>query len=128
MDRRCRFEGLLWIGGTRKDRNSGLATGVGRTGIAAYYRDAQGRQLRRGSVISHGAWYAARRGASPLLSNILLTPFDREMRKRGYQLTRYADDWVVTCSSQAEARAAIAAATKILSALGVQLHPQQTRI
>jgi RNA-directed DNA polymerase len=28
---------------------------------------------------------------SPLLSNILLTPFDREMRGRGYQLTRYAD-------------------------------------
>src|ERR1700757_715448 len=66
--------------------------------------------------------------ASPLLSNILLTPFDREMRRKGYQLTRYADDWVVTCSSQAEARAAIAAATKILSALGVQLHPQKTRI
>ncbi len=29
---------------------------------------------------------------SPLLSNILLTPFDQEMRRRGYQLTRYADD------------------------------------
>jgi hypothetical protein len=26
------------------------------------------------------------------LSNILLTPFDREMRLRGYQLTRFADD------------------------------------
>ena len=36
---------------------------------------------------------------SPLLSNILLTPFDREMRERGYQLTRFADDWVVTCGS-----------------------------
>ncbi|MEX3901365.1 reverse transcriptase domain-containing protein [Paraburkholderia sp. BR10954] len=66
--------------------------------------------------------------ASPLLSNILLTPFDREMRRKGYQLTRYADDWVITCSSQAEARAALAAATKILSALGVHLHPQKTRI
>jgi group II intron reverse transcriptase/maturase len=32
--------------------------------------------------------------ASPLLSNILLTPFDREMRSKGYQLTRYADDCV----------------------------------
>ena len=31
--------------------------------------------------------------AGPLLSNILLTPFDREMRRKGYQLTRYADDW-----------------------------------
>lgn len=65
---------------------------------------------------------------SPMLSNVLLTPFDREMRQRGYQLTRYADDWVITCKSTAEARAAVAAARRILSALGVQLHPQKTRI
>ena len=66
--------------------------------------------------------------ASPLLSNILLTPFDREMRRKGYQLTRYADDWVVTCKSAAEARAAIDAARRILKQLGVELHPQKTRI
>ena len=65
---------------------------------------------------------------SPLLSNILLTPFDQEMRRKGYQLTRYADDWVVTCESAAEARAAVAAALRILNELGVQLHPQKTRI
>jgi hypothetical protein len=65
---------------------------------------------------------------SPLLSNILLTPFDWEMRRRGYQLTRYADDWVVTCKSVVEARAAVAAARRILTELGVQLHPQKTRI
>jgi hypothetical protein len=63
-----------------------------------------------------------------LLSNILLTPFDQEMRRKGYQLTRYADDWVVTCQSAAEARAAVAAALRILNELGVQLHPQKTRI
>ena len=63
-----------------------------------------------------------------MLSNILLTPFDWEMRRRGYRLTRYADDWVITCASVAEARAAMAAARKILTALGVQLHPQKTRI
>ena len=62
--------------------------------------------------------------ASPLLSNILLTPFDREMRHKGYQLTRYADHWVVTFKSAAEARAAIDAAGRILKQLGVELHPQ----
>jgi retron-type reverse transcriptase len=41
---------------------------------------------------------------SPLLSNVLLTPFDREMRRKGYQLTRWADDWVITCKTAAEAR------------------------
>jgi group II intron reverse transcriptase/maturase len=65
---------------------------------------------------------------SPLLSNILLTPFDREMRRKGYQLTRFADDWVVTCQSATEARAAINAALRILSELSVQLHPQKTRV
>jgi len=65
---------------------------------------------------------------SPLLSNILLTPFDREMRRKGYQLTRYADDWVITCKSAAEARAAVDAALRILKQLGVELHPQKTRI
>jgi group II intron reverse transcriptase/maturase len=65
---------------------------------------------------------------SPLLSNLLLTPFDREMRNKGYRLTRYADDWVITCVSAQEARAALAAAGKILETLGVKLHPQKTRI
>jgi group II intron reverse transcriptase/maturase len=41
---------------------------------------------------------------SPLMSNVLLTPFDREMRRKGYRLTRFADDWLVTCRSRAEAQ------------------------
>jgi len=65
---------------------------------------------------------------SPLLSNILLTPFDREMRRRGYQLSRFADDWVITCKSAGEARAALEAARRILKQLGVELHSQKTRI
>jgi group II intron reverse transcriptase/maturase len=65
---------------------------------------------------------------SPLLSNILLTPFDREMRRHGYRLTRYADDWVVTCKSRREAEAALRYAEKVLATLGVRLNPQKTRI
>ncbi len=65
---------------------------------------------------------------SPLLSNILLTPFDWEMRRKGYRLTRYADDWVVTCRTRAEARAALSVATRILKVLGVPLHAEKTRI
>jgi RNA-directed DNA polymerase len=50
------------------------------------------------------------------------------MRLRGYQLTRSADDWVITCKSAAEARAAVEAAGRILKQLGVELHPQKARI
>jgi RNA-directed DNA polymerase len=103
-------------------------------------RLADGRVLRlieamlKAGSYGKGRLFPTERGTpqggvvSPLLSNILLTPFDREMRRRGYQLTRYADDWVVTCTSAAQARAAVAAAQRILSELGVQLHPQKTRI
>jgi len=103
-------------------------------------RVADGRVLRlvramlKAASYGKGRLFPSERGTpqggviSPLLSNILLTPFDQEMRRRGYRLTRYADDWVVTCQSAEEARAAIAAALRILSELGVQLHPQKTRI
>ena len=65
---------------------------------------------------------------SPLLSNILLTPLDREMRRRGHRLTRYADDWVVTCGSRKEAEKAMTDARKVLATLGVTLNEQKTRI
>jgi RNA-directed DNA polymerase len=65
---------------------------------------------------------------SPLLSNILLTPFDCEMRRRGYRLTRYADDWVVTCKTRKEAEEAVAVAKRILKELGVTLHAEKTRV
>jgi len=65
---------------------------------------------------------------SPLASNVLLTPFDREMRRKGYQLTRFADDWVVTCCTRAEAQEALKFATKVLSKLGVVLNKEKTKI
>src|SRR5690349_4216044 len=89
--------------------------------------------LKAGSY-GQGKLFPSERGtpqggvASPLLSNVLLTPFDQEMRRKGYQLTRFADDWVITCKSAAEARAALAVATRILERLGVRLNPQKTRI
>jgi RNA-directed DNA polymerase len=65
---------------------------------------------------------------SPLTSNVLLTPFDCEMRYKGYKLTRFADDWVVTCGTRAEAQAALKFATEVLNKLGVVLNKEKTRI
>lgn len=67
-------------------------------------------------------------GLSPLLSNILLTPFDKEMRRKGYCVTRFADDWLATCNTRAEAQMVLKVATKILKTLGVELHKEKTRI
>ncbi len=65
---------------------------------------------------------------SPLLSNILLTPFDCEMRRKGYKLSRWADDWVITCKSRKEAQMALCTAQQVLEKLGVTLHPEKTKI
>jgi len=103
-------------------------------------RVADGRVLRliramlKAGTYGKGRLFPTERGTpqggviSPLLSNILLTPFDREMRRKGYRLTRYADDWVITCASAAEARTALAAAIRVLEVLGVHINPQKTRI
>jgi group II intron reverse transcriptase/maturase len=92
------------------------------------------RQMLEAGYEEEGQKHATPRGTpqggvvSPLLSNILLTPFDKEMRRQGYQLTRWADDWVVTCRTRAEAECALARAEKILGHLGVTLNPAKTRI
>lgn len=66
--------------------------------------------------------------ASPLFSNIYLNPFDHAMERKGYRLTRFADDWVVLCTSRAEAERALQDAKVILESLGLTLHPEKTRI
>jgi RNA-directed DNA polymerase len=67
--------------------------------------------------------------ASPLLSNIYLHVFDEKMARAGLALTRYADDWVIVCRSQAEAKRALASARKVLEGeLGLRLNPDKTRI
>ena len=92
------------------------------------------RQMLRAGVVVAGRKLPTNQGTpqggvvSSLLSNILLTPFDWEMRRRGYRLTRYADDWLLTCRSRGEARAALDVAKRILARLGVSLHAEKTRI
>lgn len=66
---------------------------------------------------------------SPLLANIYLHAFDVQVRARGLGLlVRYADDFVIMTRSGARARAALQAAGEILASMGLQLHPDKTRI
>jgi RNA-directed DNA polymerase len=66
---------------------------------------------------------------SPLLANIFLHVLDTELTRRGVgELVRYADDGVVLCRSQRQARHALDAVGQILTGLGLRLHPDKTRI
>ena len=50
------------------------------------------------------------------------------MAERGFEMTRYADDFVVQCRSEAEAREALAAVEAWTAHAGLVLHPDKTRI
>jgi RNA-directed DNA polymerase len=66
---------------------------------------------------------------SPLLANIYLHVLDRELAARGVgELVRYADDGVVLCRSEAQARAVLDAVGEILGGLGLRLHPDKTKV
>lgn len=65
---------------------------------------------------------------SPLLSNIYLNPLDHEMAGQGYEMVRYADDFVVLCRTEAEAEAALERVRQWVETNGLSLHPEKTRI
>jgi RNA-directed DNA polymerase len=66
---------------------------------------------------------------SPLLANVYLHVLDTEFTRRGVgDLVRYADDGVVLCRDERQARAALDAVEGILADLGLELHPDKTTV
>jgi RNA-directed DNA polymerase len=65
---------------------------------------------------------------SPLLSNIYLNPLDHLMAQRGYEMVRYADDFVVLCKTRQEAQAALEWVRTWTAEAGLSLHPEKTRL
>ena len=68
---------------------------------------------------------------SPLLSNIFLNAFDRAWQtEHGHvgELVRYADDFVVMCKTESAAKEALVRARENLARLGLELHPDKTRL
>ena len=64
---------------------------------------------------------------SPLLANIYLDPLDHELARR-FEMVRYADDFVILCRSEDEARAALGRVQRWTTQAGLQLHAEKTRI
>jgi group II intron reverse transcriptase/maturase len=93
------------------------------------------RGILQSGVMTGDGWHPTPTGvpqggvASPLWSNIYLTPFDCAMTGKGYRMVRWADDFVVLCKTRTEAQQALAYAERFLcEVLGVHLHPEKTRV
>ncbi len=65
---------------------------------------------------------------SPLLANLYLNPLDHAMEQAGWTMVRYADDLVVLCQSESEARQVLEYLRQWTQAAGLTLHPTKTRI
>jgi len=65
---------------------------------------------------------------SPLLSNIYLDPLDHLMADAGYEMVRYADDFVILCRSAEDAAHALDLVQRWTAEAGLALHPTKTRV
>lgn len=87
--------------------------------------------LENGVLTDTGSGTPQGSPVSPLLANIALHVLDEAWQEWGAGvgvLVRYADDFVVLCSTRARAEEAQRRAAAILGTLGLRLHPDKTRI
>lgn len=86
-----------------------------------------GRTRRDGDLVSTNTKGLPQGGVlSGLLANLFLAEFDETVSRCFAGLVRYADDFVVCCSSEAECREAHELCASELSKLKLQLHPKKT--
>jgi group II intron reverse transcriptase/maturase len=66
---------------------------------------------------------------SPLLANIALNVLDWHLHEHGFRFVRYADDFVVLCRTEDEAKEARARVERLLAdRLGLSLSPEKTTL
>lgn len=65
---------------------------------------------------------------SPLLSNIYLNPLDHLVAAEGFEMVRYADDFVILCRTEADAHKALELVRVWTLENGLTLHPTKTKI
>lgn len=65
---------------------------------------------------------------SPLLSNVYLDPLDHLVARSGFEMVRYADDFVILCRTPEEASRALEVVQTWMSENGLTLHPTKTKV
>jgi RNA-directed DNA polymerase len=65
---------------------------------------------------------------SPVLSNIYLDPLDHLVAAAGFEMVRYADDFVILCRTAEQAVQALEIVSQWVAENGLTLHPTKTKI
>jgi group II intron reverse transcriptase/maturase len=89
----------------------------------------------RAGVMENGKFQHTRIGtpqggvASPLLANIALNVLDWHLHEHGLSFVRYADDFVILCQTEAQAKEALTLVQRLLEdRLGLTLSPEKTKL
>ncbi len=88
-------------------------------------------QMPDGTLVERGKGTPQGSPISPLLANVFMHyAFDRWMDREhpDSPFARYADDIVVHCNTENQARSLLASIAERLEALGLELHPDKTKI
>jgi group II intron reverse transcriptase/maturase len=65
---------------------------------------------------------------SPVLANLYLDWFDEQVSRRGFKLVRFADDFLILCTTRPAARRALRLADTLLGELCLALDREKTRL
>lgn len=65
---------------------------------------------------------------SPLLANVYLDALDWKLHFGGWELVRYADDFVILCRTKEQADEVLGVVRHWCDETGLQLHPEKTRL
>lgn len=65
---------------------------------------------------------------SPLLANIVLNHLDWHLDQKGYKFVRYADDFVILCKRETQAKEALTFVSSLLEIMGLETSPEKTKI
>lgn len=65
---------------------------------------------------------------SPLLANLYLDPLDHAVAAAGFEMVRYADDFVILCRTAEDAQQALALVQRWTATAGLRLHPEKTHL
>jgi retron-type reverse transcriptase len=90
------------------------------------------RWLKQG--VHHQSFLTTSRGVaqgaviSPLLCNLYLHQLDLKWHKANIPFVRFADDFLLFCSTRTEAEKALEFTKNQLDRLGLNIHPKKTRI
>ncbi len=92
------------------------------------------KYLRTG-IVEDGVLHECREGVpqggplSPLLSNIMLDPLDKELEKRGHKFARWADDFIIVVGSRCAGERVLSSVTHFVEhKLKLKVNDQKSRV